>query len=266
MSPINAEIITSGRELLIGKTINTNASWIAKQLTEIGVEVRRISVMGDTVTDISQAVKESLERTPGIIITTGGLGSTYDDVTTEGIASALSLPLELNNMALEQIRARYDSMGFEMTPYREKMAMMPIGASPLTNDAGSAPGIFVEYRGTLIFCLPGVPKEMMAMFTSRVLNIIKGRAPHSVFRERSFDIEGISESSLAPLIESWAKLHPDIYIKSHPAGEEGIPIITVHLTTTGKDICGIEDSLLKAEESFSEAVLHLRAESRGKNI
>lgn len=255
---INAEILTLGRELLIGKTINTNGSWLAQRLTSIGVEVKRICVVGDTNREISRALEESLGRIPSIIITTGGLGSTYDDLTLEGVASALYLPLELNKRALEQVRRRYLSLGLEMTPSRCKMAMMPEGATPMANGLGSAPGMYMEYGDIMLFCLPGVPREMMEMFDSQVLARIRKKAPPLIFRERSFEIDGMPESSLAPLIEDWVRSHPRVYLKSHPGGTEGQPVITIHLSATGGDVDELDRELLSAEESFSNIVIRAR--------
>ena len=126
---INAEIITSGRELLIGKTVNTNASWMAAQLTSNGLEVTQITVIGDSVGEISRAISESLRRKPSVLIITGGLGSTYDDLTAEGLASALKLPRTLNPDALELVTSKYRAMNMEFTPARSKMVLLPEGPS-----------------------------------------------------------------------------------------------------------------------------------------
>jgi nicotinamide-nucleotide amidase len=251
---INAEIITFGRELLIGNTINTNGAWLAKQLTSLGIIVTRITVAGDTVDEISQAVAESLARSPSLIITTGGLGSTYDDLTFDGLASALSIPKETNEAALNQVKARYRSLKLEMSPWREKMAVMPSGAKPLTNRLGSAPGMFLEHNGIMIFSLPGVPKEMMGMFTDQVVRIFKPRIPPQTFRERAFIIEGIPESSLAPIIEKWLGTSKNVYIKSHPSGSERKPTITIHLSAMGADAGALDEAILNADSTFSKLV------------
>jgi nicotinamide-nucleotide amidase len=252
--PINAsaEVITFGRELLIGNTLNTNGSWLARQLTSSGIIVRRISTVGDSVAEISQAFEESFERSPSIVITTGGLGSTYDDLTFEGLASALHLPKEVNESALKGLQERYASLNLGMTPERRKMALMPAGASALGNEAGAAPGLRIKQKDTLVFCLPGVPKEMMEMF-GQVLAIIKTTFPLQAFRERSFLVEGIRESSLAPYMQEWVKANPLVYLKSHPGGTEPSPQLTIHLSSMGKEEL-IDDLLSSAEESFANIV------------
>jgi len=252
---INAEIITLGRELLIGKTVNTNASWIASQLTALGITVTRINVAGDTVGEISSTIAEALGRRPSILVTTGGLGPTYDDLTIDGLAAATRTPKEVNKEALRLVQAKYRAMKLEMTSSRYKLAMMPVGARPLVNEYGSAPGVFVEFGGTMIFSLPGVPREMMAMFTSQVLKVILQSVPSQTFRERFFIIEGMPESSLAPIINGWISSNRRVYLKSHPGGTESAPTITIHLSAAGSDAADLDDVLLRAEESFSRLVM-----------
>lgn len=255
MFTINSEIISLGRELLIGKTQNTNAVWISSQLTSIGVEVSRITVAGDSVYEISRVVSEALSRRPSIIITTGGLGPTYDDLTVEGLASALKIPKVLNSEALEQVERKYRSMGLDMTPARYKMAIMPAGAKPLFNRRGSAPGIMIDYRGTTIFSLPGVPSEMMEMFRSHVLKILTEKVPKKMFLERILTVEGITESSLAPLIEEWLPHSGGVYLKSHPVGREFTPTLKIHLSIMGDNVDELESLLSRAEESFTNLIL-----------
>ena len=252
MLPIHpsAEIITFGRELLIGNTLNTNGSWLARQLTSSSILVTRISVVGDSVSEISLAFEECLERSPSIVITTGGLVSTYDDLTPEGLSSALRLPKEVNESAMKSLQERYASQNLEMTPERRKMAMMPVGAIALPNQEGAAPGLQIRQNSTLIFCLPGVPKEMMAMF-GKVHSVIKTNFPIQDFRERSFLVEGIRESSLAPYMNDWVRAHPLVYLKSHPGGTESSPLLRIHLSSMG-DADTIEKLLSRAEESFSK--------------
>ena len=265
MVSINAEIITSGRELLIGKTVNTNASWIASQLTSAGVTVVRVTAVGDSIGELSKAIAESIARKPSIIIITGGLGPTYDDLTAEGLASALKLPRDANPDALAQVTKKYASMGMQVTPARRKMAIFPEGSQPIRNDIGTAPGIIMDYNGILVFCLPGVPKEMTAMFSSYIIKVI-GACAHTSFAERSFITEGIAESALAPAIDEWRQLHPGIYIKSHPRGAESVPTLEIHLSATGSDPVALGQSLKDAEESFTSFVLKLGGRTRGSVV
>jgi nicotinamide-nucleotide amidase len=251
---IRAEILTLGRELLIGKTVNTNASWIASQLTSLGISVERVVVVPDTVGQISGAIMDSIQRHPDVLITTGGLGPTYDDLTVDGLASALRLPKERNRMAMEQVEARYRSLGLGMTPARQKMTMMPIGSTPIPNEEGTAPGIFIETSGTMVFCLPGVPSEMTHMFDSWVLKTLRGRTGRASFLEETLVVEGMPESSLAPLIDEWMPRGRGVYLKSHPFGGEGKPMIIIHLSLAGRDRAGMIRDMKYARNAF-EAIM-----------
>ncbi|MEM0010133.1 MAG: nicotinamide mononucleotide deamidase-related protein [Candidatus Bathyarchaeia archaeon] len=236
------EIISIGNELLIGKVLNTNAHWLAKRITSLGLSVRRVTVVGDDLDEISSAVKEALQRRPAFIITTGGLGPTFDDKTLEGVAMATNRELEENKEALEMIKRKYEEYvaegkmeRFELTQYRVKMARLPRGAKPLPNPVGTAPGVLLEHEGVTLIMLPGVPGEMMAIFENSVLPLLRKAAGNMVFYETSLDVTGIVESDLAPLIEQVMRENPYVYIKSHPKISEKIKRIELHLSTTCSD-------------------------------
>ncbi|MGB9853532.1 MAG: molybdopterin-binding protein, partial [Candidatus Bathyarchaeales archaeon] len=150
---VQIEIVCIGNELLIGKTLNTNAQWLAKRATSLGITVKRITVVGDEVEEIANAIREALQRKPRFLITTGGLGPTFDDKTLEGIAKALNRKLELNQKALQMVKEKYEAYAkagkieeVEMTPHRVKMAMLPEGAEPLQNPVGTAPGVIMKFE------------------------------------------------------------------------------------------------------------------------
>lgn len=236
------EIITIGNELLIGKILNTNAHWLAKRITSLGLSVRRITVVGDDLNEISSAVREAIQRRPALIITTGGLGPTFDDKTLEGVAIATGRQLEENKEALEMVRRRYEELvaegaleRVELTQYRLKMAMLPKGAKPLPNPVGTAPGVLMEHEGVTLIMLPGVPEEMKAIFEESVVPIIRRAAGGMVFYEASLEVTGIYESDLAPLIEEVMRDNPYVYIKSHPKVSEKARKIELHLSTTCSD-------------------------------
>lgn len=252
---IRGEILSLGRELLIGKTVNTNASWIAAQLTSMGIDVLRIVVAPDSVDQISAAIRDSLQRQPDMLITTGGLGPTYDDLTVEGLASALSVPKCMNSDAMGQVESRYRSLGLAITPSRMKMAILPQGSVPIPNKLGTAPGIFIQSSGTMIFCLPGVPEEMKGMFRSWVAKVLRERFGTAAFLETSLVVEGMPESSMAPIIEEWIPISQGVYLKSHPSGGEGKPTILVHLSIRGSDkerMARVMESARNAFESMVE--------------
>lgn len=236
---VKVELICVGNELLIGKTLNTNAQWLAKRITSLGLSVRRITVVGDDVDEIASAIKESIQRGPAFIITTGGLGPTFDDKTLEGVAKAVGRKLEENKEALEMVERKYRQYlaegrmeKFEMTPYRVKMAKLPKGAKPLPNPVGTAPGVLLELERTKLIMLPGVPQEMMAIFDESIVPLLREVAGNLVFYEASLNVRGIAESDLAPIIDQVMHENPYVYIKSHPKASERTHHIELHFSTT----------------------------------
>jgi len=257
----NVEIISIGNELLIGKTLNTNASWMAKRLTTLGLNVRRITTISDDVNEISTAVKEALERKPSFLITTGGLGPTFDDKTLAGIAKALNAPLELNKEAFKMIKEKYktyaqerDLEKIELTPARVKMARLPKSAKPLPNPIGTAPGVIIKHRKATVVSLPGVPPEMETIFETSLEPMLKKRAGKATFLETSLGVSGMMESELAPIIDKVMHDNPYIYIKSHPRGQERIPHIELHLSTTSKDSATAKNRVSRTIIQITETI------------
>lgn len=258
---VQMEIICVGNELLIGKTLNTNAQWLAKRATTLGVTVKRITVVGDDVEEIANALHEALERKPSFIITTGGLGPTFDDKTLEGIAKALNRKLEINGKALQMVKEKYEAYAkagridsAELTPHRIKMAKLPEGAEPLPNPVGTAPGVQVRVGNTNIIALPGVPSEMEAIFDNSLAALLRKEAGDIMFFEANIYADDIVESTLAPLIDATMHDNPYVYIKSHPRGAEKKPHIEIHLSTTAQDSKTAKDRLGKAIIQLSELI------------
>lgn len=206
---IDMEIICVGNERLIGKTLNTNAHWMGKQATVLGVNVKRITVVQDIVREIAGVVLEALARKPQFIVTTGGLGPTFDDKTLQGIAAALNRKLEVNPEALAMVKEKCERLAkkrslsapFEMTPPRVKMATIPENTEPINNPVGTAPGVRADLPPTVLFVLPGVPSEMEAIFTQTIAPQLKQAVGDKVFAEKSMFLENIFEARLAPLID-----------------------------------------------------------------
>jgi len=255
------EIICVGNELLIGKIANTNSQWLAKRITAMGLNVNRITVIGDDTGAISKAVREALKRKPRVVITTGGLGPTFDDKTLEGIAKALDLKLIVNQEALKMIEQKYRQYleegrvkeKVELTPPRVKMATLPEKAQPLHNPLGSAPGVLAKHEDTIIIALPGVPPEMEAIFDESVHPLLKKIAGNAVFYETSVTVDGIMESELAPLIDKTMHDNPYIYVKSHPGHRgEGKPHLELHLSTTATDPNTAKNRVAKALMQITE--------------
>ncbi len=260
------EIIGVGEELLIGKIANTNAQWLAKRITSLGGRVRRATTIGDNIADVASAVREAYNRNPAFILTTGGLGPTFDDKTLAGIAEAFSLPLEVNPTALKMVERRYQELSrlgvakdIEMTKERVKMATLPKGAEPIHNPIGTAPAVLLRRGETGIIALPGVPPEMRAIFDKSVAEIIKAKAPDLFYEENSMTVKGIMESAIAPAIDVTMRCHPTVYIKSHPKGEEGRSVIDLHFSTTAPSREKARAEIGKAIETVKELVEKLGA-------
>ncbi len=234
----DVEIVCVGNELLIGKVENTNGHWLAKQATQLGANVTRLTVIRDTLTEIAAAIQEALARKPRFVITTGGLGPTFDDMTLQGIAHALNRKLEVNAEALEMVKQRITEYcrehhlpaQMDLTPPRMKMATFPQNTEPVHNPVGTAPGARVNLQGTVLFALPGVPQEMEAIFTESIEPLIVEAVGGYAFYERSLNINDLVESRLAPLIDKVMGDYPGVYIKSHPMQTH----IEAHLTLTAK--------------------------------
>ncbi len=261
------EIICVGNELLIGKTLNTNAHWLAERATSLGVMVKRITVVSDDVDEIAAALQEALKRKPKFVITTGGLGPTFDDKTLEGIAKGLKRKLKINEKALNMVKEKYEAYvkagkteKVEMTPARIKMATFPEDAEPLHNPVGTAPGMMARTTGTFLIALPGVPPEMEAIFGESVTGMFKKEGGKSGFFETSIYANQIMESNLAPLIDRVMHDNPHVYVKSHVYTRSHLQTegqkshIELHFSTMSSDGETARSWLRRAVDQLSELV------------
>ena len=243
------EILCVGSELLSGITLNSNAHWLASEIANAGGTVKRVTVVGDDLAEISTAVKESLARKPAILITTGGLGATYDDLTLEGVAIALGKKTILDERAVKMLKKSYAArrLDYELTEARLKMAKIPEGSTPLQNLLGSAPGVFVQAGSTKIFCLQGVPPEMKVIFEKHVLPLLKECVGRFVAQEINYSVRGVTEAMIAPTLLRIVDSHPRdaIYLKTHPRGyyRKKTPQIRIQLISRGSDRTEVKKTL-----------------------
>jgi nicotinamide-nucleotide amidase len=197
-----AEMIFTGDELLRGDAVNTNQAYLGEKLLDLGVFATRAVCITDDLHAISGTIRESLARTPLVLILSGGLGPTDDDLTREAVAEALGVPLTLRDDLLETIRQKFADRGFTMGDSNRKQAMLPEGATPIPL-SGTAPGFTLQHGHTLIAALPGVPWELKEMWTNTVAPLVEaltkatGGEGHVVRRIRTF---GIGESAVADLL------------------------------------------------------------------
>jgi nicotinamide-nucleotide amidase len=192
------EIVTIGNEVLSGRTVDTNFAWLARALERASVQVTWHTTVGDTAEKIGEALKRALERADGVVMT-GGLGPTPDDITRKVIATVLARPLQLDEAVLEHVRERAKRSGRRLPASIESMALLPRGAEAWLNPVGSAPGILVLQGEKPVILLPGVPHEMEALATERVVPYLRQRTGRTVetFTLRTF---GAFESQLHELI------------------------------------------------------------------
>jgi len=222
---LKAYIIAIGDELLTGRTLDYNSHWIAKRLTGLGIEVKKIIIIPDNKDEIIEAIRTALNKDINIIVTTGGLGPTPGDITLEAISMALNIELKLDNRALKMIKDRYEDLfklGYvaskEITESRKKMALIPEGSIPFFNPIGVAPGILLQIsEDKLIISLPGVPSEMMYLL-EQILKYISLKSEDTFIKTREMTVEVRDESLFAEILTEMREKFPNINIKSYPVG------------------------------------------------
>lgn len=205
MRKVSAEILCVGTELLLGDIINTNASYISARLSEIGVSVYHQAVVGDNEDRLKGAIKDALSRSD-VLITSGGLGPTYDDITKETVSALLGIEMYYDKNIAERIHEYFKRIGRAMPPSNEKQAMTPVGAHIIPNPRGTAPGLMIDgkYQGkeVTVIMLPGPPCELEPMTDESVLPLLarKFNAEKGIFFSRNLHFTGIGESSLEEII------------------------------------------------------------------
>jgi len=199
---MQAEIITIGDEILIGQIVDTNSAWMAQELNKIGVFVKQISSVSDNRTHILKALEEARGRAD-IILITGGLGPTRDDITKNTLCEYFGVKLVFNDLIYADVEKIFARFGKPVTPVNRKQAEVPENCIPLHNAQGTAPGMWFEVDGKVYVSMPGVPYEMKGLMEGEVLPRIKGQfqLPHII--HRTILTQGIGESALAERISAW---------------------------------------------------------------
>jgi nicotinamide-nucleotide amidase len=197
---MKAEIITIGDELLYGQIQDSNSSFIGERLTSEGIEVVFKTSVGDDINRMAEAFNIACTRAD-VIIASGGLGPTVDDLTKKAVVKAFKRNLIFHQEILKQIEESFGKRGIPMPKINQNQALIPQGAKALANLWGVAPGIFLEDERTLFFALPGVPTEMMWMLENEVLPILRDKKPDHFIIHRKLRTTGISESALYEKIE-----------------------------------------------------------------
>ena len=261
---MNAHIITIGDEILIGQVLNTNAAFIGKELVDNNIKVIRTSVVGDNENDIVSEFKNVFE-TNDIIITTGGLGPTHDDISRKCIVNCFNTELMHDDDVLKDIEALFKKRGRKMTRINEGQALVPKIASVIRNSLGTAPGVWIEKDNKIFIAMPGVPHEMIEMMNSYIIPKLKERIGESetITLRKTLQTTGISESTLFERLGDLNELLGDaqlaflpsqfgvrlrITVESKSEGEAANKISEVEQkirNKAGRFIFGTDDELLE---------------------
>ena len=247
MKPILAELLTIGDEILYGQIVDTNSQWMSAELDKVGIKVIRKTSVGDVETEILTAFAEA-EKRADIILITGGLGPTSDDLTKPLLAKYFNCEMKLHAEALDEVTAFFKSRGRELTETNKQQAVLPVCCTKITNVIGTAPGMWFERDGKVFMSMPGVPHEMKRMMTEQVIPRLKGKFKTPIIVHKIIRTIGIGESVIADKISTWEKALP-AHIKL--AYLPSIGEVKLRLTGLGDN----EHVLNHEIESLSEKVL-----------
>jgi len=197
---VKAEIISIGNELLKGNTVNTNATYISQQLHRIGITIQWVQTVGDEPHHIRQAVETAMQRAD-IILITGGLGPTHDDITKKVVCDFFGSELIMNEEILQDVKAKFARRGIPMPEINRSQALVPRDAQLMPNTVGTAPGMIFSRGEKLIFVMPGVPQEMRAMIENSVVPLLREKCTACRVQVNLFRTTGIPESAIYEKIQ-----------------------------------------------------------------
>ncbi|MFZ2948385.1 MAG: competence/damage-inducible protein A [Desulfuromonadaceae bacterium] len=268
---VTVEIFIIGNEILIGDIQDTNTNWLCREINGMGGHVARAVVLRDEEQVIAVELKGALARGADVIITSGGLGPTADDLTLAAVARGAGVPLLLHEQARRMISERYDELTAQgvltqrgLNPAREKMAWLPEGAVPVHNPVGTAPGVLLCAGQTHIISLPGVPSELKGIFSSSLqpflLKIFRGGSS----AHRTITVASNDESIFEPVLSRVVKNHPGIYVKSLARTLGEAREIDIILICLGDDPPSLNSLLKAALVELQQGLDELAVGHRGK--
>lgn len=249
---MNAEIIAVGTELLMGQIANTNAQYLSTKLAEIGISVYHHTVVGDNLQRAGRVLEVAKERGADIVILSGGLGPTEDDLTRQVVADFLGRRLNLSTEIVEHIRSLFTYRGREMPENNKQQAMVIEGATVLHNPRGTAPGQYVEGNGMHFFLLPGPPTELKPMYAEQVLPILKKLqgAEERVFASRYLRTFGIGESMMEEMIKDLIASQSNPTIAPYASEAEAV----IRLTASAKNEQDALQLIQPVEQAIRERI------------
>lgn len=245
MKEIFAEIITIGDEILYGQITDTNSQWISAKLDKIGIKTRRKTSISDKHQEIVDSLDEAFERVD-IILITGGLGPTKDDITKKVLADYFDTELVLHKKALEDLTKHVKKLGFELTNFNKEQAFLPVSCTYIPNKLGTAPCMWFEKDGKVLVSMPGVPFEMKGIITNSILGLLKKQFDLPVIFHKTIRTVDIGESSLAEKIFDWEDNLPEhIKLAYLPDMQQ----VKLRLTAVGNDARILEKEI---EQEFKK--------------
>ncbi len=239
MRAVLAEIITIGDEILFGQIVDTNSAWMGTELTNIGVRVKQITSISDNPDHIVQALDDAKTRAD-IILITGGLGPTKDDLTKHVLTAYFHTTLKLHEPSLADVTAIFSSRGREVSELNRQQAFLPESCVPIRNVLGTAPGMWFEQQGKVFVSMPGVPYEMKRMMTDIVLPRLRETFDTPCIIHKVVQTVGMPESTLAERLDEWeTNLPPHLKLAYLPH----LGAVRLRLTGTGPDAVQLEKEL-----------------------
>ena len=247
---MKACIISIGEELLIGQTINTNAAWMAARLNELGIETHEIVVITDRHEEILRSLRSCGERADLVLIT-GGLGPTRDDVTKHTLCEYFSTELVFDEQIWHDVKTRLTNLGRTVTDFNREQALLPEKAKALRNPFGTAPGLWFSEAGKVYVAMPGVPHEMREMMQSHVLPALKKLPRKQHIIHKSVLTQGIGESALAEKLSHWEDQLPSfIQLAYLPSMSR----VKLRLTAKGENKEFLNNAIVKEVEKIRTIV------------
>jgi nicotinamide-nucleotide amidase len=257
---LSAEIIAIGSELLAPDRTDTNSLWLTDKLNRLGIDVKLKTIVGDDDARLEELIKDAVKRSR-VVITTGGLGPTEDDITRKVVARALGRRLLLDENVLAEIRTRFQSFGLTMPERNSRQAMVIDGADVLPNPNGTAPGLYLKHQDCAIALLPGPPREMQPMFDNHVQGRLQELSSDLRFARRILRVAGMGESAvdekIAPIYTQYENPQTTILFNSSEIEIH----LRAHARTESEAESLLDELSLKIEKALGNAVFSFRGET-----
>lgn len=250
---MNAEILCVGTELLLGDIVNTNAAFLSRELARLGINVYHQTVVGDNSDRLKKSLKEALENND-IVITSGGLGPTYDDLTKETAAELLGLEMKFDEVSMKHIEEYFRKINCQMTLSIKKQAYIPDGAMAIKNDCGTAPGIYIEKNGKVLVLLPGPPREIEPMFLNYVSPLLQKFTGNTMF-SRTVHLFDFGESKAETLLKDMMTTLKNPTVA--PYAKDGEVLLRITAAAENKE---------KAEEMINPVIEQIKSIIGSENI